>query len=154
AVLSKCAQEGFPFTVDHSLLIGSRLCTALEYLHSKKVNDQRLIHGFVSPETVHVTYDGEIKLQYLGLAHALMKFPAGRDKFFHDYKNYLAPEVLSQQKLDKAVDIFGAGLVLFEMLTGEPLYAKGRTTDPNDAIEAGQMTNSSGEKIALPDDIK
>src|SRR5262245_40967144 len=109
-VLNKCVSDGFPFTVDHSLLVASRLCTALEYLHSKKVNDQRLIHGHVSPETIEVTYDGEIRLQYLGLARALMKFPAGRDKFFNDYKNYLAPEMLNGGKLDKGVDIYGAGL--------------------------------------------
>ena len=60
-VLTKCAQDGYPFTVDHALLVASRLCTALEYLHSKKVNDQRFIHGYVSPEAILVTYDGEIQ---------------------------------------------------------------------------------------------
>src|SRR5947209_5550884 len=37
AILNKCAQDGYPFTADQALLIASRLCTALEYLHSKKV---------------------------------------------------------------------------------------------------------------------
>lgn len=154
AVLNKCAQDGFPFTVDHSLLVASRLCTALEYIHSKKVNDQRLVHGFVCPETIAVTYDGEIKLQYLALAHALMKFPAGRDKFFNDYKNYLAPEVFSQQKLGKGADIYGVGAVLFEMLTGEALAAKGKNVNVNDAIDQAQLTNQSGDKSAIPDDLK
>src|SRR5205085_8815956 len=107
---------------------------------------QRLVHGFVSPETIFVSYDGEIKLQYLALAHALLKFPAGKDKFFHDYKNYLAPEVLNQQKLDKTADIFGAGVVLFEMLTGEPFYGKGRNVNVNDAVNQAQMFANSGDK--------
>ncbi|HSP05669.1 MAG TPA: TonB family protein [Acidobacteriota bacterium] len=154
SVLSKCSQDGFPFTVDHSLLVASRLCTALEYLHSKKVNDHRLMHGYVCPEVIQVTYDGEIRVQYLGLARTLMKFPACRDKFFHDYKNYLAPEVLNQNKLDKASDIFGAGLVLYEMLHGEPLYSKGRTINPADAVESAQIFTTSGDRAALPDDLK
>lgn len=154
SVLTKCSQDGFPFTVDHSLLVASRLCTALEYLHSKKVNDQRLIHGYVCPEVIHVTYDGEIRVQYFGMARSLMKFPAGRDKFFHDYKNYLAPEIMNLNKLDKGVDTFGAGLVLYEMLHGEPLYAKGRNVNPADAVESAQMNTTSGERVAVPDDLK
>src|SRR5262249_35216807 len=137
-----------------SLLIGSRLCTALEYLHSKKVDDHRLVHGFVSPETIFVSYDGEIKLQYMGLAHALMKFAAGRDKFFHDYRNYLSPELLNQQKMDRASDIFGAGLVLYEMLTGDPLYAKGREVSIPQAIDQAQMNTNAGDKVPVADEIK
>ncbi len=154
AVLSRCHQDGYPFTADHALLIGSRLCTALEYIHSKKVNDERLVHGFLSPESILVTYDGEIKLQYLNLAQALLKSTAGRDLFFRDYKNYLAPELLTQQKLDKSVDVFGAGLVLYEMLTGEALFAKGREISIPQAIEHAQIFLSSGERSPVPDDFK
>ncbi|HSE43556.1 MAG TPA: TonB family protein, partial [Acidobacteriota bacterium] len=150
-VLKKCSQDGYPFTVDHALLVASRLCTALEYLHSKKLNEQRLIHGYVSPEAILITYDGEIRLQYLGLAHALLKFPAGKEKLFHDYKNYLAPELLNQQKWDKTIDIYGAGLVLYEMLTGEPLD---RTQTLEDLINEAMMNSNSGEKMPLPDDLK
>lgn len=154
ALLAKCAQDGYPFTADHALLIGSRLCTALEYLHSKKINEERLIHGFVCPETITVTYDGEIKLQYMALAHALLKFPAGKDKFLHDYKNYMAPEMLNQGKLDRAVDVFGAGLVLYEMLTGDAFFAKGRNISVNDAVNQAQMHTNSGERTELPEEIK
>lgn len=150
-VLNKCPQEGFPFTVDHALLVASRLCTALEYLHSKRFNDQRLVHGHVSPEVILVTYDGEIRLQYLGLAHALLKFSAGKEKLFHDYKNYIAPELLSQQKWDRPIDTYGAGLVLYEMLTGEPLN---RSLDLDQTIENALMNSNSGEKVPLPDDLK
>jgi protein TonB len=150
-VLNKCAQDGYPFTVDHALLVASRLCTALEYLHSKKITDQRLIHGYVSPEAILITYDGEIRLQYLGLAHALLKFPAGREKLLHDYRNYLAPELLAHQKWDRTIDIYGAGLVLYEMLTGEVLD---RTQSIEDSINDAMMNSNSGEKIPLPDDLR
>ncbi len=150
-VLTKCGQDGYPFTVDHALLVASRLCTALEYLHSKKFNDQRLMHGYVSPETILVTYDGEIRLQYLGLAHALLKFPAGKEKLFHDYKSYLSPEVIENEKGDRSSDTYGAGLVLYEMLTGEVLD---RTLDLDDTIEKALMNSNSGDKEPLPDDLK
>lgn len=150
-VLTKCVQDVYPFTVDHALLVASRLCTALEYLHSKKSNDQRLMHGYVSPDVILVTYDGEIRLQYLGLAHALLKFPAGKEKLLHDYKNYLAPEVIENQKWDRGSDTYGAGLVLYEMLTGEMLN---REVDLDETIEKAQMNSNSGDKEPLPEDLK
>ena len=154
AVLNRCGQEGYPFTADHALLIASRLCTAIEYLHSKKVDDRRLVHGFVCPENVFVSYDGEIKLQYFGLAHALLRFPAGREKLLHDFKNYMPPEIMSHQKLDRGSDIFGVGLVMFEMLTGEPYYSKGRDVNVTQAVEQAQMNTNSGDRVPLPDEVK
>lgn len=150
-VLTKCAQDGYPFTVDHALLVASRLCTALEYLHSKKFNDQRLMHACVSPEAILVTYDGEIRLQYLGLAHALLKFPAGKEKLLNEYQSYLAPEMIEHQKWERSSDTYGAGLVLYEMLAGEVLD---RSIDLDDTIEKAQMNSNSGDKEPLPEDLK
>jgi TonB family protein len=154
AVLQKCSQEGYPFTADHALLIASRICTALEYLHSKKVKDQRLVHGYVCPDTVFITYDGETKLLYLGLASLLLRSPAVKERFIQTYKNYLAPEILQNHKLDKASDVFSVGAVLYEMLTGESLYGKGREGNIQQAIDQAQMHNQSGDKIPVPDEIK
>jgi len=154
AVLQKCSQEGYPFTADHALLIASRVCAALEYLHSKKVKDHRLVHGYVCPESIFITYDGETKLLYLGLGSLLVKNPTTRDRFLQTYKTYLAPEVLQNHKLDKASDVFSTGAVLFEMLTGEPLFAKGGDINIPQTIDQAQMHNQSGDKIPLPDEIK
>lgn len=154
AVLNKCSQDNFPFGVDHSLLVASRLCTALEYLHSKKVDDERLIHGLVSPESIFVTYDGEIKLQYFGLARTLIKIPESREKFLNGYRNYAAPELKETGHWDKAVDIYGAGTVLYEMLTGEPLSFDGKKGALAGILEAAEVSSSSGEKIAMPEDLQ
>ncbi len=154
SVLQKCTQEGYPFTADHALLIASRVCAALEYLHSKKVKDQRLVHGYVSPDSVFITYDGETKLLYLGLAQLLLRNPATRDRFLQTHKNHLAPEVFQNHKLDKATDVFGTGAVLYEMLTGEALFAKGRDISIQQAVNQATMHNQSGDKIPVPDEIK
>ena len=154
SVLQKCSQEGYPFTADHALLIASRVCVALEYLHSKKVKDQRLVHGYIGPESVFITYDGETKVQYLGLAPLLLKNPLTRDRFLQSHKNHLAPEVFQTYKLDKASDVFGTGALLYEMLAGEPLFAKGRDINISQTIDQATMHNQSGDKVPLPDDVK
>jgi TonB family protein len=154
SVLQKCAQEGYPFTADHALLIASRVCAALEYLHSKKAKDQRLVHGSISPESVFITYDGETKVQYLGLAQLLLKNPATRDRFLQTHKNHLAPEVFENHRVEKASDIFGTAALLYEMLTGEALYAKGRDLNVPRAIDQATMHNQAGDKVPVPDEIK
>ena len=154
SVLQKCTQEGYPFTADHALLIASRICAALEYLHSKKVKDQRLVHGYISPDSVFITYDGETKVQYLGLAQLLLKNPVTRDRFLQTHKHHLAPEVYQTHKLDKASDIFGTGAVLYEMLTGEALYTKGRDANIQQLVDHATMHNQAGDKVPVPDEIK
>ncbi len=153
-VLARCLQEGFPFTVDHALLVGSRICGSLEYLHSRKVNDQKIVHGMICPEAVFVTDDGQIKIQFLGMAQALLKFPAGREKYLSHFVNYVAPEVQEQQRLDKGADIYGAGVVLFEMLTGESLHSLLKGSSALEALDRAQMNSVSGDKIPIPAEIK
>lgn len=154
AVLNKSAQDNFPFTVDHSLLIASRLCTALEYLHSKKVNEERLIHGSICPENIFISYDGEIKLQYFGLGRTLFRSEEGHDQFLKSYQAYAAPELLENGRWDKALDIFGVGLVLYEMLTNRALFRNDRNISIPDLLEEAEITGTSGEKIGLSDELK
>ena len=41
AVFARGRQEGFPFSVDHALLIASKVCAALEYAHGRKIEGGR-----------------------------------------------------------------------------------------------------------------
>src|SRR5688572_12456436 len=47
AVFNRCRQEGFPFSIDHALLIASKVCAALEYADARKSETGgRYFHGF------------------------------------------------------------------------------------------------------------
>ena len=51
AVLKRCCQESFPFSVDHALLVASKTCSALEQAHARKSeNGARYFHGLVTPD--------------------------------------------------------------------------------------------------------
>ena len=48
AIFDRCRQDGFPFSVDHALLIASKVCSALEYAHGRKSEaGARYFHGLV-----------------------------------------------------------------------------------------------------------
>lgn len=153
AILERCARDGYPFSADHALLIGSRICAALEFLHTKKVDNRRLIHGYVSPENVYVTYDGEVKLLYLDLAHHLMKIPAGRDKLLQFYSEYLAPELAGKHEMERSADTYSAGVLMFRLLSGESYRAEGQEASPA-RLEQITMTNQSGDRLPVPDEVK
>ena len=59
AIFARCRRDGFPFSVDHALLISSKICTALEYAHARKTETGRYFHGLIHPGNVIVSYEGE-----------------------------------------------------------------------------------------------
>jgi hypothetical protein len=53
--------------VDHTLLIASKICSALEYAHGRKADSgNRYYHGLVTPATVLVSYEGEVRMRGFG----------------------------------------------------------------------------------------
>ena len=127
AIFSRCRQESFPLSVDHALLIASKICSALEYAHSRKVEGAgRYYHGFLTPGNVVVSYEGELRVRGFGYWLARIREAGGVSD---DDLLYLAPEQVKGQDADTRSDIFAVGAILFEALTGQPLFQGGRADD-------------------------
>src|SRR5262245_1751557 len=66
-IFGRRRSEDFPFPVDHALLIASKICSALEYAHGRKLEGGgRYFHGLVTPTNVLVSYEGEVRLRGFG----------------------------------------------------------------------------------------
>ena len=113
ALMERSQNEGHPFAADHALLIVSKAAAALEAAQAKKQ-----IHGFLIPEFIQVTHDGEVSVRAFGLPPRTL-----RDSNCVGVREarFLAPEVEGTAPLDIRADIFSLGAQLFEMLTGSPL---------------------------------
>jgi tRNA A-37 threonylcarbamoyl transferase component Bud32 len=83
-----------------------------------------VVHRDVSPHNVLVGIDGVSKLTDFGVAHAAGRLAQTRvnDKAVKGKLGYLAPEQLHKKPIDRRVDVFAAGIVLWEALTGETLF--------------------------------
>lgn len=87
---------------------------ALEYAHSN-----RMVHGDLRPQDIIVSPDGEIKVTDFGLASALRACPEVADKMGMRSVHYEAPEIAEGAVPSVSSDIYSAGVILYEMLTGQ-----------------------------------
>jgi serine/threonine protein kinase len=77
-----------------------------------------LVHRDVKPENVLIAPDGHLKVVDFGLARALTMGNQTRTGQILGTVAYLAPEQVTGTGADARTDIYAAGIVLFELLTG------------------------------------
>jgi serine/threonine protein kinase len=103
------------------------VCLALAYAHALADEDGhplRIIHRDVTPSNVMLGYDGSVKLVDFGVAKALSQSDElTRTGALKGKVGYMSPEAIEgESELDGRTDIFAAGVVLHEMLTGRRLF--------------------------------
>ncbi len=102
------------------LTIGKQLCRALEVAHAEGV-----IHRDIKPQNIVVDPTGFLKVMDFGIAR-LANPPQGKGLTEAGVSigtpDYMSPEQLSGAELDVRSDLYAAGVVLFECLTGRVPY--------------------------------
>ncbi len=93
--------------------LGMQLCDALAYAHSHKI-----LHRDIKPGNIMINQDDQVKVADFGLARPITG-EAEENPF--GTPDYAAPEIMARQAVDQRADIFAAGVVLYEMLTGRVL---------------------------------
>ncbi len=101
-----------------------QLCDALDHAHNlRDEHDQplKIVHRDVSPSNLIVSNVGLVKLIDFGLAKTKQSTVESQAGVIKGKLNYVAPEYLRGQ-LDARCDLWAAGLVLHELLTGTRLF--------------------------------
>ncbi len=123
-ILSRAAKERKRMSVPLALFVAKELANGLAYAHRAKVQGiGGLVHRDVSPHNTMVSYEGEVKLIDFGLARAATELStASKEGTVMGKVCYISPEQARAEALDQRTDIYSAGLVLFELLTGQPFF--------------------------------
>jgi len=107
-----------PLTV--TLTVGKQLCRALEVAHQEGI-----IHRDIKPQNMVVEPSGFLKVMDFGIAR-LVNPPKGKGLTEAGTSigtpDYMSPEQLSGAELDARSDLYSAGVVLFECVTGTLPY--------------------------------
>jgi Tol biopolymer transport system component len=134
-----------PLEVDQTLRICGQVAEALEAAHEKGV-----IHRDLKPANVKVTPEGRVKVLDFGLAkafagdggqdlsHAPTLTTVGTEEGrILGTPAYMSPEQARGKPVDKRTDIWGFGCLLYELLTGRPIF-RGETLSDTLAAVLGQ----------------
>jgi serine/threonine-protein kinase len=147
-IFTRCRRDGFPFSVDHTLLIASKICSALEYAHGRKTDAGiRYFHGLVNPASVFVSYEGEVRVRGFGYWPSKVR-EAGAVR--EDEMLYLSPEQAAGGPGDTRSDTFAVGAILYETLTGQALFQDGRAIDVPARLSAAKLQSPSGDDDQIP----
>jgi serine/threonine-protein kinase len=116
-----------------------------------------IVHRDVKPENVLITDDGRVKVVDFGLARASAAVGNTRAGLIIGSVAYIAPEQVTGALTDARTDVYSAGIMLFEMLTGRqpfsgetPLavaYAHVNTDVPAVAALAGGIPPSVNQLV-------
>ena len=105
------------FSEDRTRFYTAQISHAMTYLHTKGV-----IYRDLKLENLLLDAKGNIKITDFGLCKKEMEFGTTTSTFCGT-PEYLAPEVLEDNDYDRAVDWWGTGVVMYEMICGHlPFY--------------------------------
>jgi eukaryotic-like serine/threonine-protein kinase len=124
--------------IDEAIHIAREICDGLEYAHERGI-----VHRDLKPANVKVSNDEAVKILDFGLAKALEADASSADLSTSPTLSqmatqagvllgtaaYMAPEQAKGKPVDRRADIWAFGVLLAEMLTGEPIYTGETTPD-------------------------
>jgi serine/threonine protein kinase len=113
-----------PMPVAEACEVIRQAALGLQHLH-----EHGLVHRDVKPSNLILTTDGKVKVFDLGLARHLLKPDAGERITLHGQflgtPDYVAPEQCTDpHAVDIRADVYGLGCTLYELLAGQPPFAR------------------------------
>ena len=108
-----------------ALYVVRETMAGLDYAHNKTDDEGtplRIIHRDISPQNILLSRHGEVKIVDFGIAKAANVSSKTRAGVIKGKLVYMSPEQSWGDPVDQRTDVFSAGIVLYEALTGGSVY--------------------------------
>jgi HEAT repeat protein/tRNA A-37 threonylcarbamoyl transferase component Bud32 len=111
-----------PMPLARALGFGIDICTGMEVAHA-----QGIVHRDLKPANVLINNEGLLKIVDFGVAAAQREGDTQLTKtgYVIGSPKYMAPEQILGKKVDQRADVYALGVILYEIMTGVPPYARG-----------------------------
>ena len=129
---NRCAARRDGFPIGLSIYYIAELVSALWY--AANVEGLGLVHRDISPSNVMLTYTGGVKLIDFGLAKWNAKVVQTAAGVQWGKTSYMSPEQYVGKPVDHRSDLFSAGVILWELLTGRQMFPPSESRLPNATV--------------------
>ncbi|MFO0724469.1 MAG: serine/threonine-protein kinase [Myxococcota bacterium] len=142
--------------IEHAVHIVAETMKGLQHAHLQK--DPRgkplgIVHRDVSPQNIMVAYSGDVKLIDFGIARAQGRAAQTTVGTIKGKLRYLAPEIAVGLEPDHRADIFCGGIVLFELLTGEAMFAPRTDVEAIEMASEARVRSPRGQNPSVPKEL-
>jgi serine/threonine-protein kinase len=145
---------GFPLAMQLAVLIDA--LGGLHAAHELQDFDGTplgVVHRDISPHNLFVTVEGQSKVLDFGIAklsRSLVETEVGTTK---GKLRYMAPEQIAGDKLDRRADVYAAGVMLWEALSGERMWKGLAESEIRRRVRCGDLPRPRVAGAAVPEGL-
>jgi len=147
---------GFGLSVSMQLRVICDMLAGLEYAHNLTDFDGsplNIVHRDVSPQNVFITFDGQVKLLDFGIAKTSDSMHETHAGVVKGKVAYMSPEQARGQKVDARADVFSAGVLLWEALTGKRMREGKNEQEKLWALVSADIPRASSVRPTVPPEL-
>jgi eukaryotic-like serine/threonine-protein kinase len=124
-IMKAATLAGRALPLELAIGVIAEAAAGLHYAHDKRGPDGtplQIVHRDISPSNVLVSYEGGVKLTDFGIAKWTKRQTETRYGAIKGKVAYMSPEQCRAGTCDRRSDVFGLGILLYELTTGTRLY--------------------------------
>jgi serine/threonine protein kinase len=154
-LLEAAARQRSHVPLGHAVAIVSAAAAGLHHAHERLGSDRRplhIVHRDVSPSNILIGYDGAIKVVDFGIATASLQ----REALGHGLTGklaYMSPEQCTLGAVDRRTDVYGLGVVLYELATTTPMIQGDGDRQVIDHVVHGRIVPPRNRRLELPREL-
>src|ERR1044071_7312916 len=155
-VRRRSKSAGFGLSVPMQLRVICDMLAGLDYAHKLTDFDGsplNIVHRDVSPQNVFLTFDGQVKLLDFGIAKASDSMYETHAGVVKGKVSYMSPEQGRGWKVDARADVFSAGVMLWEALTGKRMREGKNEQEKLWALVSNETPRASEIKPWVPPEL-
>ena len=126
-IINELKKKDIVFTVEQIVYLVREVASGLDHAHrciegttGKPLN---ITHRDMSPQNIMLSFEGEVKIIDFGIAKAETQIEATKAGTLKGKFGYMSPEQAEGLPIDLRTDIFSLGIILWELLANDRLFA-------------------------------